>query len=100
MGVDRASGEVRFFPGDLVGMVVAEYLGAGAVVVPISCNDAIDRGNLARVLEPKTRIGSPYVIAGMQAAARNGPSAVCGWEANGGFLVGSDVTRDGGPLPP
>ena len=36
-----------------------EYLGADAVVVPISCNDAIDRGPLAAVLEPKTPIGSP-----------------------------------------
>ena len=49
-------------------MIVAEFLGADAVVVPITCNDAIDRGKLAQVLEPKTRIGSPYVIAGMEAA--------------------------------
>jgi phosphomannomutase len=95
LGVDRASGAVQFFPGDLVGMVVAAYLGADAVVVPISCNDAIDRGPLARALAPKTRIGSPYVIAGMEEAAHKGRAVVCGWEANGGFLLGSDVRRDG-----
>jgi phosphomannomutase len=83
-------GKVKFFPGDLLGMVTAEYLRADAVVVPISCNDAIDRGELARVLEPKTRIGSPYVIAGMHAAAARGRRRVCGWEANGGFLLGTD----------
>jgi phosphomannomutase len=98
LAVDAATGEPRFFPGDLVGMVVAEFLGADAVVVPISCNDAIDRGALAPALEPKTRIGSPYVIAGMQAAAAKGRSVVCGWEANGGFLLGSDVERDGRKL--
>ena len=76
-------------------MVVAEYLGADSVVVPISCNDAIDRGNLARVTEPKTRIGSPYVIAGMEQARSRGRRVVCGWEANGGFLTGSDIHRDG-----
>jgi phosphomannomutase len=91
LGVE--SGRVKFFPGDLVGMVVAEYLGADAVVVPISCNDAIDRGPLAAALEPKTRIGSPHVIAGMGAARSKGGQAVCGWEANGGFLLGSDVSR-------
>jgi phosphomannomutase len=95
LGVNRASGSLRFFPGDLLGMITATYLGADAVVVPISCNDAIDRGALAPVLEPKTRIGSPYVIAGMEEAARKGRSAICGWEANGGFLLGSDVRRDG-----
>ena len=44
LGVDPKTGRVRFFGGDLVGMIVAEYLHADAVVVPISCNDGIDRG--------------------------------------------------------
>ena len=83
--------KVKFWPGDLLGMVTAEYLGADAVVVPISCNDAIDRGPLAQVLEPKTRIGSPYVIAGIESAKARGKSRVCGWEPNGGFLLGSDL---------
>jgi len=88
-------GELKFFGGDLVGMITAQYLNAGAVVVPITCNDAIDQSALAPVLEPKTRIGSPYVVAGMAAAAAKGRQAVCGWEANGGFLLGADVTRHG-----
>jgi phosphomannomutase len=96
--LDASSGRVRFFGGDLVGMVVASYLGADAVVVPVSCNDAIDRGELVRALEPKTRIGSPYVIAGMNAARAQGRRIVCGWEANGGFLTGSDIERNGRKL--
>lgn len=88
-------GAVRFFGGDLVGMIVAEFLGADSVVVPVSCNDGIDRGPLAGVLEPKTRIGSPYVIAGMQAAGARGRRRICGWEANGGFLLGSGIEREG-----
>jgi phosphomannomutase len=98
LGVDRASRRVRFFGGDLLGMVVAEFLGADSVVVPISCNDAIDRGVLAGMVEPKTRIGSPYVIAGMEAARGKGRRAVCGWEANGGFLTGSDIVCGGETL--
>ncbi|EAW12188.1 phosphomannomutase [Aspergillus clavatus NRRL 1] len=86
---------LRFFGGDLLGMVVAEYLQADAVVVPISTNDAIDRGSLADATEPKTKIGSPYVIAGMQDAIAKGRRRVCGWEANGGFLTGSDIERNG-----
>jgi phosphomannomutase len=89
---------LRFFGGDLLGMIVAEYLGADAVVVPISSNDAIDRGALASVLEPKTKIGSPYVIAGMETATKSGRKCVCGWEANGGFLTASDIERDGNVL--
>ena len=89
------TGRVRFFGGDLVGMIVAEFLGADAVVVPISCNDAIDRGALKDFVEPKTRIGSPFVIGGMEKARARGRKAVCGWEANGGFLTGSDVARRG-----
>jgi phosphomannomutase len=95
---EGASCRVRFFGGDLVGMVVAQYLNADAVVVPISCNDALDRGPLASLTEPKTKIGSPFVIAGMETALARGKTRVVGWEANGGFLVGSDLTRNGRPL--
>jgi phosphomannomutase len=98
LAVEPRTGKVRFFGGDLVGMIVAQYLKADAVVVPISCNDAIDRGELAGALEPKTRIGSPYVIAGMEEARRKGKKRVCGWEANGGFLTGTDIARDGAIL--
>lgn len=90
-----ARSQVRFFGGDLVGMVVADYLEADAVVVPISCNDALDFGSLKSVLEPKTRIGSPWVIAGMNKARAKGSRRICGWEANGGFLTGSDIERGG-----
>ncbi len=95
LGIDRATGRVSFFGGDLLGMIVAEYLQADAVVVPISCNDAIDRGDLRSKLEPKTRIGSPYVIEGMEKARIKGKHAICGWEANGGFLTGSNIERNG-----
>jgi phosphomannomutase len=95
---DPVEGKLRFFSGDLVGMVTAEYLGADAVVVPISCNDAIDRGTLAPFLEPKTRIGSPWVIAGIEKARGRGRKILCGWEPNGGFLLGSDIVRAGSTL--
>ena len=95
VSVDPATAKAHFFGGDLVGMVVAEYLKADAVVVPISCNDAVDRGNLSSVVEAKTRIGSPFVIAGMEEARRKGKKRVCGWEPNGGFLTGSDIERNG-----
>ncbi|KAL3485488.1 hypothetical protein BJX62DRAFT_217159 [Aspergillus germanicus] len=93
-----AEQNVQFFGGDLLGMIVAGFLGVDAVVVPISSNDAIDKCALASVLEPKTKIGSPYVISGMQTALDKGRSRVCGWEANGGFLTGSDIERNGKTL--
>jgi phosphomannomutase len=99
VGVDPARGNPHFFGGDLVGMVVAEYLKADAVVVPITCNDAVDRGNLSSVVEAKTRIGSPFVIAGMEKARQSGKKRICGWEPNGGFLTGSDIERNGTVLP-
>jgi len=98
LGADQGSSKVHFFGGDLVGMVVAEFLSADAVVVPISCNDAVDRGKLSCLVEPKTQIGSPFVIAGIEAALQKGKRLVCGWEPNGGFLTGSDLERNGTTL--
>jgi phosphomannomutase len=103
LGLKPVEGEVgkrrvHFFGGDLVGMLVAEFLGANAVVVPITCNDGVDRGPLKDKLEPRTQVGSPYVIAGMEQAKRKGKTRICGWEANGGFLTGSDIEKDGRTL--
>jgi phosphomannomutase len=97
-GVDT-DGRVRFYGGDLLGLVVAEYLQADAISVPISANDAVDLQSAKRGVTPvKTKIGSPYVISSMQEARAHGATTVTGWEANGGFLVGSTVHRDGRTL--
>jgi phosphomannomutase len=84
---------VRFLPGDLLGIVVAEYLGADAAAVPISANDAVERRMGERgVYLQKTKIGSPYVISALDELRRAGTHArIVGWEANGGFLTGSDI---------
>lgn len=92
------AGKVQFLSGDLLGMLAAEFLKPDAVVVPVSCNPAIDESPLASVLRPKTRIGSPFVIAGMQSAEADGARRICGWEANGGFLLGTDFMVKGRPL--
>jgi phosphomannomutase len=76
LGAEPPDSNLRFFGGDLVGMITAEYLGADAAVVPISCNDAIDRSPLKNMLEPKTRIGSPFVIDGMEVARARGKKAI------------------------
>ncbi len=84
---------VRFLPGDLLGIVVAEYLRADAVAVPISANDAVERRMGERkVLLEKTKIGSPYVVAALQKLGAQNARRIVGWEANGGFLTGTDMT--------
>jgi phosphomannomutase len=85
--------------GDIVGVLCSQYLGAEYVVTPVSSNTAVERcGSFKEVI--RTRIGSPYVIAGMeQAAAMHGQGAViAGYEANGGFLLGADIGRNGAVL--
>lgn len=82
----------------MLGLITARYLGVDTVVVPVTAGSAIEQaGGFRRVL--RTRVGSPYVIAGMARAEQEGARAVVGFEANGGFLLGSDVTRDGRTLP-
>jgi phosphomannomutase len=90
--VNRGQRRMRFLPGDLLGIVVAEYLNADAAAVPISANDAVERrlGERNISLE-KTRIGSPYVVAALEALRARGARRIVGWEANGGFLTGSDI---------
>jgi phosphomannomutase len=93
-GVDT-KGTVRFWGGDLLGIVAADFLDARVAVVPISANDAVDLWAEDRgVAVVKSRIGSPYVIEAMQRAQAGGSVHVVGWEANGGFLTVTGITRN------
>lgn len=79
-------------PGDILGQITAQALGAEAVVTPISSNSGVSRKEFARVLT--TRIGSPFVIAGMETLGGN----VVGYEANGGFLLGFEAQGPAAPI--
>jgi len=76
--------------GDIAGILTARYLKAHAVVTPVSSNCAVEKcGWFEQVV--RTRIGSPYVIEGMQQAMAEGSAGVVGYEANGGFLQASSI---------
>lgn len=77
--------------GDVLGIMCARALGAQSVVTSVSSNTVVEScGAFGKV--HRTRIGSPYVIATMNGAINAGERLVCGYEANGGFILGSDVT--------
>jgi phosphomannomutase len=87
-----------FHRGDVLGCVVAKYLGAKFAAVPISSNDAVGafcKTNAIDVVE--TKIGSPYVISAMYNAPDN-KKPIVSWEVNGGFLTGSDIVQNGQTL--
>jgi phosphomannomutase len=84
--------------GDIVGLLTSRYLHVKQLAVPVSCNTAIEQSS-AFDLVFRTRIGSPYVIEAMQNFdARAG--GIAGFEANGGFLVGSHIEYNGRSLDP
>ncbi|HSF18382.1 MAG TPA: mannose-6-phosphate isomerase, class I [Vicinamibacteria bacterium] len=93
----ESDGRVRFFGGDLVGILVADFLRADAVAVPVSVNDAVDIWFEERgVPVTKTKIGSPYVVKAMKDLRESGGyHRVVGWEANGGFMIGSAIEVNG-----
>lgn len=83
----------QWLRGDIVGLLCARQLGIQALAVPVSCNTAIEKsGAFAKVI--RTKIGSPHVIAALEALANDYPS-IAGFEANGGFLLGSDIQLNG-----
>ncbi|WP_421850867.1 phosphomannomutase [Novosphingobium sp.] len=81
--------------GDVLGILSAARVGAAAVVTPVSSNTALELSGLFPRCR-RTRIGSPYVIAAMTEEQGTPGDVVCGYEANGGFLLGSDITGAGG----
>jgi phosphomannomutase len=66
LGTKKANG----LRGDIVGILTAQYLHATTVVTPVNSNSALERTqSFAQVI--RTRIGSPYVIDGMQLSTDN-----------------------------
>lgn len=88
-----------FLRGDLLGVLCARRLRADAVATPVSSNSVVEAcAAFDRVL--RTRIGSPFVIEGMETLIGEGRRRVVGYEANGGFLTGTELEIDGVRLPP
>lgn len=84
--------------GDIVGILCAQYLEAKAIATPVSSNTAAEKCGCFTV--KRTRIGSPYVIEGMQELLVQGHEPVVGFEANGGFLVATALEKQGRRLRP
>ena len=78
--------------GDVLGVLCARELHASAVVTPVSSNTLVEICQAFTHVH-RTRIGSPYVIARMNEALAAGEGMVCGYEANGGFLLANAVAR-------
>lgn len=72
----------QIIPGDILGALSAQALGAEHIVTPVSSNTMVQAMGFDTVT--RTRIGSPFVIAAMQETG----GKVAGYEANGGFLLG------------
>ena len=84
--------------GDLLGLITAQFLGAQIVVTPVTSNSGIEKAGSFTVI--RTKVGSPFVIAGMGEALAAGKAGVMGFEANGGVLTASEFAVAGGTLAP
>lgn len=85
--------------GDVLGVLSARALGSDVVCTPVSSNSMVEMISEFTALH-RTRIGSPYVVAAMEAAlAEDVFAKVTGYEANGGFLTGFAARGPAGPLP-
>ncbi len=84
--------------GDLLGLIAAKFLEAQVVVTPVTSNSGIETAGDFEVV--RTKVGSPFVIAGMLAALEAGKTGVVGFEANGGFLTASPFDTGTGVLLP
>jgi phosphomannomutase len=82
--------------GDLLGLIAAQFAGATVAVTPVTSNSGLEGQSGLSIL--RTRVGSPFVIAGMLDAVRGGETGVAGFEANGGTLTATGFIINGTAL--
>ncbi|KOO16090.1 phosphomannomutase [Vibrio xuii] len=75
--------------GDILGLLCSKALEVEALAIPVSCNTIIVQSPEFKTVS-LTKIGSPYVIAEFENLAKQNKT-VAGFEANGGYLLGSDA---------
>lgn len=85
-----------YLRGDILCLLAAKSLKIEALAVPVSCNSGIEKSEYFKQVI-RTRIGSPHVI---DAFEKLGADFNCfaGFEANGGFLLGSNLKSPKGIL--
>jgi len=84
--------------GDVVGAIAAKYLNIKTIVTPLTSTSAIEKsGWFNKII--RTNIGSPYVVAAMS-ELKKADAPIAGFEANGGFLLQSDIKLPNGNLSP
>lgn len=86
-----------FLTGDRLGGLVTQMLKPDWVAVPCTTNNGVlEMLQEQNIKVTKTKVGSPYIVAKLLAGAK------MGWEANGGFILGSEVQLPGwkGALKP
>ncbi|ALO43930.1 phosphomannomutase [Pseudoalteromonas phenolica] len=79
--------------GDVLGLIVSQFLKIEALSVPINCNSAIELSGCFKQVA-RTKIGSPFVIEAFVQLQKQ-HKKVAGFEANGGYLLASDIDEDG-----
>lgn len=82
-----------YLRGDILCLLAAQYLGIEALAIPVSSNSAVEACKSFKQVK-RTKIGSPYVIDAFGTLLAQ-YSRVAGFEANGGFLLGSDIEVGG-----
>jgi len=88
----------EFLRGDIVGILCVHYLETSHIATLVSSNTAVEKSALFNSVA-RTKIGSPYVIEATSNLKDKHPGEViAGYEANGGFLIGSEARVNDRPL--
>ncbi|GAA77711.1 phosphomannomutase [Pseudoalteromonas sp. BSi20495] len=82
-----------YLRGDLLCLLASKILGIEAVVAPINCNSVIETSEIFKKVI-RCQIGSPYVIAEFDNLKKS-YGLIAGFEANGGFMLASDIEVNG-----
>jgi len=87
----------QWLRGDIIGFLCAHYLGINHIVTPVSSNTCVEKSHFFAETK-RTRIGSPFVIEAMDRYIEENYTSVAGYEANGGFLLGTPIRKNNSTL--
>lgn len=81
----------QLVPGEILGLITSRELSIHTVVCPISCSTLIEKSGWVGECV-RTQIGSPFVLGKIKELKDRYPNrSIAGFEANGGYLLATNV---------
>ena len=86
-----------FIRAELMPILAGKYLDIESMASTLTACTSVEKSGYFKKIV-RTKVGSPYIVEAMMNLEKDGYERVAGYELNGGFLVQTDIVKNGNTI--